>query len=123
MKTKNPNELPDPDNPCEVCATHGRECFECRDERQAQKTVIPTVHLNGSGAKNLKAQYEEAIDAVSTAINALPAPHARDYYVQEDGAFEVARKQFREQILKLEAVREELKTIYFGITDQERAAS
>jgi hypothetical protein len=29
----NPNELPDPGNPCEVCATHGSECLECRAER------------------------------------------------------------------------------------------
>ena len=114
------------DNARAVCATHGTECAECRNDPLAQgitETVVPSIHFNGSGVKNLTSQYKEAIEAVSNAINALPAPHARDYYVQEAGALEVARKQFSEQILKLEGVRNELKTIYFGIKAQERAAS
>lgn len=37
MKSNNPNELPDPDNGCEVCATHGTECTECRRDREKQE--------------------------------------------------------------------------------------
>ena len=85
--------------------------------------VVPSIHLNGSGIKNLTEQYEEGIEAVSAAINALPVPHARDYYVQEEGSFERAREQFNGQVLKLNSVLEELKTIYRGVRRQERAAS
>ena len=81
--------------------------------------VVPSIHLNGSGIKNLTEQYEEGIEAVS----AVPVPHARDYYVQEEGSFERAREQFNGQVLKLNSVLEELKTIYRGVRRQERAAS
>lgn len=85
--------------------------------------VVPSIHLNGSGFKNLTEQYEEAIEAVSNTINTLPVPHGRDYYVQEEGSFERARDQFNAQVLKLDALREELKATYRGIRRQERAAS
>ena len=32
----NPNELPDPSNPCEVCATHGVTCDDCRVDKALQ---------------------------------------------------------------------------------------
>ena len=88
-----------------------------------QAPVIPSIHLNGSGIKNLTEQYEEAIESVSNTINALPVPQGRDYYVKEEGSFERAREQFTGQVAKLNEVLEELKTIYRGIRRQERAAS
>jgi hypothetical protein len=99
---------------CKSCLRHGRH---------KPTPVVPSIHLNGSGAKNLTEQYEEAIETVSDAIDALPVPHGRDYYVQEDGSFERAREQFEEQVAQLNTVLEELKTIYRGIRRQERAAS
>lgn len=81
---------------------------------------IPTVHLNGSGFKLLTEQYEVATRAVGAALDALPVPHGRDYYVQEDGAYEVARKQFHDQHAKLTEVLTELRTIYREIHRQER---
>lgn len=99
-------------------------CKTClRNGRHKPTPVAPSIHLNGSGIKNLTEQYEEGVEAISKAINALPVPHARDYYVQEAGAFEAARDQYNAQVLKLNQVREELKTIYRGIRRQERAAS
>jgi len=98
-------------------------CKHClRNGRHKPKPVVPSTHLNGSGFKNLTEQYEKAIESVGNAINALPVPHARDYYVQEEGAFKIARDQYNEHVLKLSAVHEELKTIYRGIRRQERAA-
>jgi len=82
--------------------------------------VAPSVHLNGSGFKNLSDQYREAIEKISEAINALPIPHGRDYYTQEDGVFQKARVQFKDQVLKLEEVREELKIISREICRRER---
>jgi hypothetical protein len=117
MRKNNPNELPDPTNGCEVCATHGTECYECRDERLAALTA-PTLHLNGSGIRNLRPQYRDAICAVKEAIAKLPVPHGRDYYVQGDDAFKKARSQFKDQVLKLEEVAAELQAIYRAIEDQ-----
>lgn len=99
---------------CKTCLKNGRH---------APTAVIPTIHLNGSGATNLADQYREAIEAVSEAINKLPVPHGRDYYVQEAGAYEAARNQFNAQVLKLNEVRDQLRTIYRSIRRQERAAS
>lgn len=99
-------------------------CKTClRNGRHKGTPVAPSIHLNGSGIKNLTDQYEEALEAVSNAINALPVPHGRDYYVLEDGSFEVARKQYTAQILKLNAVLEDLRSIYHNIRRQERGAA
>ena len=88
-----------------------------------KELTIPSVHLNGSGILNLTEQYEEAITAVDNALKVLPVPHGRDYYVQEEGAFERAREQFRAQNAKLAEVLEELRVIYRGVRRQERTAS
>jgi len=82
--------------------------------------TIPTVHLNGSGAKNLNEQYRGALEALREARRAIPVPHGRDYYLQEKGAFERARAQFEGQLRKLEAVEEELSGILLGIMNQGR---
>ena len=88
-----------------------------------KELTIPSIHLNGSGIKNLTEQYEEAITAVDDALKALPVPHGRDYYVQEEGAYERAREQFKGQVSQLNGVLDELTAIYRGIRRQERAAS
>jgi len=82
--------------------------------------TVPTLHLNGSGYDNLNPQYRGALEALRTARQALPVPHGRDYYVQEDGAFEKARAQFEAQLHKLEEVEEELSGILLGILEQRR---
>lgn len=80
--------------------------------------TIPTVHMNGSGAKNLNEQYRGALEAIQEARQALPVPHGRDYYVQEEGAYEKARAQFEDQVRKLGEVEEQLSGILLGILDQ-----
>jgi len=82
--------------------------------------TVPTLHLNGSGYDNLNEQYRGALEKLQEARRALPVPHGRDYYVQEDGAYERARAQFEGQLRKLEEVEEELSGILLGIMDQKR---
>jgi len=87
-----------------------------------EELVTPTVHLNGSGFRNLDEQYREGVQAVEDAIQKLPVPHGRDYYVQDDGAYEKARAQFEGQLKKLHEVKEELTEILRSVYRQERRA-
>lgn len=84
---------------------------------------VPTVHLNGSGFENLHEQYLEGVRALNEALDKIPVPHARDYYVQEDGAFEEAREQFHQQRAKVKDVLDELRAIYREIARQQRGAA
>ena len=84
------------------------------------KLTIPTLHLNGSGWNNLSPQYREALEAIRTAKEKIPRPHGRDYYVQENGAFERARAQFEGQMAKLDEVEEELTGILMDIVEQRK---
>jgi hypothetical protein len=81
------------------------------------------VHLNGSGARLLKEQYKKAIEALEAALEAVPVPHGRDYYVIPEGepGYKEARDQFEEQVRVLRGVKEELLATYRGIVQQERA--
>lgn len=83
-----------------------------------EKLTIPTVHLNGSGYDNLMEQYRTALEKIREARRALPVPHGRDYYVQEDGAFERSRQQYEAQRRRLDEVEEELAGIVLGIREQ-----
>ena len=85
-----------------------------------EELTIPSVHLNGSGYDNLYRDYRAAIKAVQEARSALPVPHGRDYYVQEDGAFEKARAQFEDQRRKLNEIEEQLSGILMGVLEQHR---
>ena len=85
-----------------------------------QDLTTPMVHLNGSGFKNLEEQYREGLQAVEDAIQKLPVPHGRDYYVQDDGAYLKARAQFEGQLQKLNEVQEELTAILRAVYRQER---
>lgn len=82
--------------------------------------TMPTLHLNGSGYRNLDKQYREALTKIEEAYDSIPVPHARDYYVQDDGAFERARDQFQKRSENLMAVRNELHEIYRDIQKQNR---
>ena len=48
------------------------------------KTVVPTVHTNGTSAHELRDQLQAAIEALRTAQQKLEqaAPNGRDYYPQ-----------------------------------------
>ena len=82
--------------------------------------AIPTVHLNGTSAADLLSQLKEAFTAVRQATEKVnqSAPHARDYYVQNDRAYALAREQHVQRIKAMEAVAADLERIAIGIQDQ-----
>jgi len=82
--------------------------------------TTPTLHLNGSGFDNLNRDYLEALHAVEDAIQKLPVPHGRDYYVQGDDAYLKARAQFEAQVTKLSEVKNELMSILRDVCRQQR---
>ena len=82
----------------------------------------PALHLNGSGFDNLFEQYANATGSIRKAIQDLPAPHGRDYYVQEDGVFEKARREHEARVQKLREVLGEVEGILEGLADQRDAA-
>lgn len=85
--------------------------------------IFPTVHLNGTSAKQLTEGLGEAYEAVDKAMDKLrdAAPNARDYYVQGDRAFQKAVEQHEARAKKLQAVADELMAIYESVEDQASA--
>lgn len=87
--------------------------------------TTPTVHLNGTGATGLKAQYAAAYEAVNAALGPLAqsAPHGRDYYVQKDSeAYAKARDEHVNRLQRLSDVRDELLALFQAVDAQERKA-
>jgi hypothetical protein len=81
---------------------------------------IPTVHLNGTSGAELLVQLQYATEALRAAEHALEraAPNGRDYYVQDEGAFEQARREHGSRVLRLAEVREELEQIAQAVYEQ-----
>jgi hypothetical protein len=75
--------------------------------------IKPTIHLNGTSPERLFEDYHNAYRAVNAAIEALVNVefHPRDYYPQDNKAFELARAQRVEQFIKLRDVRDELRDV------------
>lgn len=70
-------------------------------------TTLPTFHLNGSDAETLLNEYEAVCTALRKAVVALEEAtcNPRDFYVQEDGAWERARAERTEMFSKLREVQ------------------
>jgi flagellar biosynthesis chaperone FliJ len=65
--------------------------------------TLPTIHLNGTGAKSLADEYEafyEALDAATKALQSATC-NARDFYPQGDAAWQQARQEREEAFRKL----------------------
>ena len=58
-------------------------------------TILPTIHLNGTGADALWHEYQTVRKATEAAINALHEAtcNARDFYPQGSDAYYRARKE------------------------------
>jgi hypothetical protein len=69
--------------------------------------ALPTIHLNGTGAKSLADEYHAVYQAVDRASDALQAAtcNARDFYPQGDAAWQQARDERTEMFLKLAEVQ------------------
>ncbi len=84
--------------------------------------TAPTVHLNGTGYKDLWNGYEAAYEAVRAAQEALGKIefNARDYYVQDADAFTKARDHRYEQCKALANVEEYLLQHLLSLQSQEK---
>jgi hypothetical protein len=69
--------------------------------------ALPTIHLNGTGAKSLAHEYQEVYLAVALAGHALQDAtcNARDFYPQGDAAWQQARDERAEMFRKLAEVQ------------------
>jgi 2-methylcitrate dehydratase PrpD len=69
-------------------------------------TLLPTIHLNGTGAKNLQEEYHAVRNAVEVAIDLLAKAtcNARDFYPQGGDAYQQARQEREEMFEKLHHV-------------------
>ena len=79
-----------------------------------QPLSLPTVHMNGTGAKDLLEEAEAAYDAVGAALTALRrmTVNGRDYYVQIDPrAFYKASDQHRDRQFALQQVQNDLERL------------
>ena len=69
-----------------------------------QMTATPTIHLNGTGAETLYAEYNAVRDALTKARKALEDAtcNARDFYVQGDTAYAAAKAERTKMLQKLD---------------------
>lgn len=83
-------------------------------------TTIPTLHLNGTGATNLRDEYAAAYDALTKALEAFASTtcNGRDFYPQGADAYYKARDERAEAFGRLEAVRRYVGEVLMGICDQ-----
>lgn len=81
--------------------------------------ALPTIHLNGTSAKDLFSGYRAAMDALQDAQEALGKIefNARDYYVQGPEAWTQARDEMQERRQKIETVRKDVEAILIHIMD------
>ena len=91
--------------------THDRECIHY--------IMRPTIHLNGTSAKDLYEMNVAAVDALREAEKKLQeaSPNGRDFYPQLSGAFLRAQDQHVARLWKLAEVRRELETILESVAD------
>jgi hypothetical protein len=92
-------------------------------------TQFPRIHSNGTDGKVLLAEYLEAIDALTVALDAVKSVtvHGRDYYVitpppMGNDPASVAYGEHRQRVSDLERVKAELTAIAASIHDQLRKA-
>ena len=81
---------------------------------------IPSVHLNGTGGVQLRDANLHAYAMLLNAIEAArqAAPNARDFYVQSNEAFGIARAEHEQRILELQRVASNFCAIYEGVQEQ-----
>jgi hypothetical protein len=68
--------------------------------------TLPTIHLNGTGAANLEAEYRAVREAVDKTTRLLEQAtcNARDFYPQEPGAWQRAQDERTEAFRLLRLV-------------------
>ena len=87
--------------------------------------ILPTVHLNGTGAQDLFDGYKNARTAVNDAIDAICKIefNARDYYPQGPDAYSEARKEQIKRVEMMQSVSDDFLTIAMHIQDVAKPGS
>ena len=77
-------------------------------------TTLPTIHLNGTGAQNLRYEYFEALKALENLRQAIVTAtcHERDFYPQGHEAYLDARYERAEMFAKLSDIEDYLSEWY-----------
>ncbi len=89
------------------------------------KTIHPpTIHLNGTSAKELTEQLKNAYLSLTEASQKLrqTAPNMRDFYVQTNSHqnYEFARIEHFDRLKRIEDIKQELVELCNAIHAQER---
>ena len=74
--------------------------------KEPTPVTLPTIHLNGTDASNLEAEYRAVRQAIRAAEGLLQAAtcNARDFYPQGPGAWQRAQAEREEAFRLLEQV-------------------
>lgn len=102
----------------------------CQFCHVTHKVVVPTVHLNGSPAVNLRDDLAVAIGAMRDAQRRMveAAPNGRDYYVQGNDAARLVMAQHERRCMDLNRILTELEEMrdhvqaVIDFKEQQRAA-
>jgi hypothetical protein len=75
--------------------------------------ILPTIHMNGTSAKELYEQLEKAFEAIQEAWAALKraSPNGRDYYPQGPQVVYAAEEEHFDRLNRLKSVQDELEEI------------
>ena len=88
--------------------------------REGVYMMIPTIHLNGTSRDALLSELESAHAAIGAAIGALRqvTVHGRDYYVQSDCAYALARHEMDVRLTALKDIANDVLTMHINIRSQ-----
>jgi hypothetical protein len=92
------------------------------EKTMTENLIIPLVHLNGSGKKNLIHGYVQAARLINDAMQKVceAYPHMRDYYPLDNSKelFKKAQDQHYARVDKLREVATELNALALGVHTQ-----
>jgi hypothetical protein len=102
----------------------GRDRFLFEDLRRTDKcysylpVIKPTVHLNGDSVKTLFEEHEKAMMALTEALESLPRPNQRNFYVQSEEAYDKALGQLIGWRKSIQSVLEDITEITSDLQKQ-----
>lgn len=83
--------------------------------------TLPTVHLNGSSARDLAGQQRAVMRAAAALREALAqaSPNARDFYVQSPDAYPRAAEEHRAVLAQVAAIEARAEAIAMHVLDRD----